>query len=540
MGRAKTPSFICELPLRVTPADERHLLVRLDCARQVYNACLGESLKRLARMRPSPDYQAARAMPKGPKKSPAAVARTAAFRAVNEQFGFQEFDLHAYASQFSQSWLGEHLDSNTVQKVATRAFLATQQYAFGKRGKPRFKGKGWFDSVEGKTNTSGLLWRENTLKWSGLELPALIDPQDTVTAHGLASRVKFVRLVRRKLNGRNRFYVQLVCEGKPHRKKDKHPIGQGVVGLDIGPSTIAVVSEQSATLERFCDELKPQQKAIRKLQRQMDRQRRANNPDNFNADGTATRASPGTGAGKPGARQWHNSKRYISTRTQLAELHRQQAAYRKSLHGRLVNRVLAQGNVIKLEKLSYRAFQKRFGKSVAFRAPGAFVAQLRRKAANAGGQTDEFPTAPTRLSQVCLCGTIAKKPLSLRWHICECGVGPVQRDLFSAWLACFVNDKRLDAGQAQAAWPGVDTRLRMASSAIQPTIGQGQPKPTLRLETGAGQSRSSAQSGEHFDKAPVFGRESISQPEPPGFSRGEYSGSTTTISSASLSSLKSA
>ena len=58
---------------------------------------------------------------------------------------------------------------------------------------------------------------------------------------------------------------------------------------------------------------------------------------------------------------------YISSREQLAKLYRKQAAHRKSLHGRQVNRILALGNVIKMEGLSYRAFQKMFGKSVGFR-----------------------------------------------------------------------------------------------------------------------------------------------------------------------------
>src|SRR6266852_1427361 len=137
---APTPSFICELPLLNTAAEERQLLVRLDCARQVYNACLGESLKRLERMRASAEYVTAQLLPKGPRASATAKVRSAAFAAVRQQFGFREYALHTYAVQFSHSWLGEHLDSNTVQKLATRAFLATQRYAFGKVGKPRFKG----------------------------------------------------------------------------------------------------------------------------------------------------------------------------------------------------------------------------------------------------------------------------------------------------------------------------------------------------------------------------------------------------------------
>ena len=513
MPKAKTPSFICELPLAVTPADERKLLIRLDCARQVYNACLGEALKRLRRLQASPEYQAACQLRRGSQK------RTAAFREADQQAGFREYDLHAYATQFNHSWLGKHLDSNTVQKVASRAYQAAQQYAFGKRGKPRFKGKGGFDSVEGKTNASGILWRENTVRWLGLELPAILPSRDEVIAHGLGSRVKFVRLFRRKLNGRNRFYAQLICAGKPFRKA-KHVIGRGVIGLDLGPSTLATVSADGriARLERFCDELVSRDQVIRKLQRKLERQRRANNAENFNADGTITK----------GKHTWKHSQRYLQTRARLAEVHRLLAAQRQSLQGRKVNETLAQGDVIKMEKLSYRAFQRQYGKSVGFRAPGKFVYLLRRKAENAGVRVDEFPTRTTCLSQVCLCGARKKKPRSRRWHACDCGVGPIQRDLFSAWLACFVEGERLDAGRARVAWPGVDpgstgvdTRLRTASSEIEPAMGQGNPPNLAR-----GQSRSSVQSGSNISEAGHGARsarirELVVLPEPPAFTRGE-------------------
>ena len=122
MGRAKTPSFVTEIPLRTTPSDERCLLARLEAARQAYNACLGESLKRLALLRQSKAYQSARKMPRGQKNSPKAKARSKAFRQANRAVGFHEYDLHAYAAQFNHCWIGEHLDINSIQKLASRAF----------------------------------------------------------------------------------------------------------------------------------------------------------------------------------------------------------------------------------------------------------------------------------------------------------------------------------------------------------------------------------------------------------------------------------
>ena len=337
----QTESFVLALPLRVSSAQEKRLLVRLEAARQVYNACLGESLKRLDLLRQSKAYQAAKRL--------RGKARTRAFRDANAAVAFREYDLHAYAKQFNHCWLGQHLDINTIQKLATRAFEAVQQYGFGKRGRPRFKGRNQMDTVEGKSNASGIRWREERVEWLGLELYAIIDLDDEVIVHGLHSRVKFVRIVRRKLNGRNRFYAQLVCEGQPYQKP-KNKLGEGVVGLDLGPSTIAAVGERDAFLEQFCAELESRQAEIRRLQRKLDRQRRANNPANYLPDGRV----------RPDPKRWRKSARQRLTEAKLSELHRKQAAHRKSLHGQMINRLLRMGDTFKLEKLSYRAFQRRY------------------------------------------------------------------------------------------------------------------------------------------------------------------------------------
>src|SRR6266540_201918 len=132
MPGTTTPSFVCELPLVTVSDDERRLRIRLDCARQVYNAVLGESLSRLALLRQSKAFQTARAMPKRSKEQQR--ERAAAFRDLDVQFRLREYDLHAYAVRFSCSWLGEHLDANTIQTVASRAWNAVRQYQLGTRG----------------------------------------------------------------------------------------------------------------------------------------------------------------------------------------------------------------------------------------------------------------------------------------------------------------------------------------------------------------------------------------------------------------------
>jgi putative transposase len=51
MARKSTPSFVLEPPLQTATAVELVLAIRLDAARNIYNACLGEALRRADCMR---------------------------------------------------------------------------------------------------------------------------------------------------------------------------------------------------------------------------------------------------------------------------------------------------------------------------------------------------------------------------------------------------------------------------------------------------------------------------------------------------------
>src|SRR5437773_2627575 len=74
MSKNKIPTFVLELPLVVNEAQEKVVLARLEAARQVYNACLGEALRRRDHLLHSPAYkrrgayQAAQPAPKCSRK----------------------------------------------------------------------------------------------------------------------------------------------------------------------------------------------------------------------------------------------------------------------------------------------------------------------------------------------------------------------------------------------------------------------------------------------------------------------------------------
>jgi hypothetical protein len=61
-------NFVITLPLKTNVLDEKQLEHRFAAAKQIYNASLGEPLRRLDLMGESKDWQAAKKLPRTLKK----------------------------------------------------------------------------------------------------------------------------------------------------------------------------------------------------------------------------------------------------------------------------------------------------------------------------------------------------------------------------------------------------------------------------------------------------------------------------------------
>jgi hypothetical protein len=535
-SRKKTPTFLLELPLLVHAGQAARIRGHLEAGRQFYNAVLSEGQNHLRRMRADPAWQAARAIPRTQKQE-----RNTAFAALRERYGFSEYAFHELARKLRVAWLADHLDAVLAQTLATRAYHALNRVCVGKAKRVRFKswGRG-LDSIENKRNDTGLRFvleppeegNRGWLIWKEDQLPAVIDWDDEVVAHGLRHRIKYARLVQRRASSERaagadrrgyQYFVQLALCGMP-LQKPKHPVGHDIIGADLGPSTIALVPRAGeASLSLFCEELAHDEQAIRRLQRRMERQRRAANPDNYDAQGRIKKQ------GKKRLK-WKTSKSYERTRRRKVTRERRLSAQRKSLHGRKAHEIVAVGNTIIIEKLSYKAWQKQYGKSVGLRAPGMFVEMLRRTVARTGGTLLEVPSRQAKLSQFCHgCGRHVKKLLSQRWHHCPCGVGPVQRDLYSAFLASTLSADHLIPSCAQAVvpWESAEARLQAAHARVLQRANEGQCLPRSMGVPRAGARR--PQSLGEATQEPLFlsrrGRVEAwkHRSEPPQLEPGEHS-----------------
>ena len=377
--------------------------------------------------------------------------RNKIFNKINVKYNLTEYSFHYFVKQMSKYY---NINASVIQKIATRAFDAFQGLIFHKANKIKYKAYGELNSIEGKSNKQGIRFRDDIVLFSGLKLFVIIDKNDIYAHLSLRNKIKYCRIKREIIKGKHHYYVQLILDGIPPQKVDvntgeiKHYINDGIVGLDIGTQSLAICSKSDVKLLELAPEIQNIEKQKRILQRKLDRSRRSTNPNKYNENGTINTKDKS---------KWIKSNHYIETQMKLKELQRKQREIRKQSHNRLTNYILTLGNDIKVETMSYKGLQtraknttvnkktgkinkkKRFGKSLANKAPAMFLTILDNKLKWINRELKKINTYKVKASQYNhVSDTYVKKDLGVRWN--EFGKFMIQRDLYSSFLIMNVND----------------------------------------------------------------------------------------------------
>lgn len=450
--------YCVTFPLITEKYQETILNKRFEISRQLYNAVLSKAYKRYKSMIETKKYRQLKEQINNANEK----EKKLLYKQLNEmykQYRLNEYSLHEDIQEM-QHHFSENIDSFTAQKIATRVWSAFEDLLFGDGEIVHFKKYGELDSLEGKSNKTGIRFKDGFLIWNGLKIPVKIDYNNPYEYQALKDEICYCRIKRRFIKGKYKYYLQIVFKGVPPMKinKDgevKRHIGNGTVGLDIGTQTIAIVSNVDVKLLELADRVNNIEKEKRRILRYMDRSRRANNPDNFNEDGTI----------KKGKLKWVKSNRYIKAQNKLRELYKKQADVREYQHQLLSNYILSLGNKIKVEEMNFKGLQKRskktekndkgkfkrkkrFGKSLANKAPAKLLTILDNKLKYFGEKLIKVNTKEVKASQYNhLNCRYNKKKLSQRWNDLN-GI-KIQRDLYSAFLIQHVNDDLCNINQEE-------------------------------------------------------------------------------------------
>ena len=450
--RSSSQYYVVELPLRISDEESRRLAMAFEFGRTIYNATLGQALGRLTHMRQSAEWKNAFRIKK-------VSDRNTELKRIQKKYGLNEFGLGDMAiAHRKASGKINLICASDAQFLGFTVWQALARYMYAKSGHPRFKSKQRGLHSMSSYNKSGIMWKPKlqSVVWMGYRFPALIKHTDyfreALGSEDNPRQVKICRIVRRVLNGRERWFVQLVIVGLPPVRHVYAPKSE-MIGLDIGPSKVAMVSPNFAGFTFLSPFGEIPWAKIRILERKMARSRRAMNPENYEPSGVT----------KKGARVWKCSNHYKKLSREVADLYRRARETRKRDHGALINSILERAGTVNLETISYRSYQRNFGRSAQRQASGLFVQRLKRKAESAALTVNELDTRKLRMSQYDhRTRTYTRKPLQQRWHSLGGSDKLVSRDIYSALLACCVKNGEHDPVSIERCWQAVEHQLKSA------------------------------------------------------------------------------
>ena len=404
---------------------------------------------------------------------------------MRKEYNLNEYSFHKDVKEM-QKHFKDNIDSFTAQKIATNLWKAYDKLFYGNGKDIHYKKYETLNSLEGKSNSTGIRFKNDMLLWNGLKIPVKVDYDNPYEYQAMQNEIAYCRIVRKYVRNKYKFYLQIVFKGVAPIKIDKetgeikHQLGSGDVGLDIGTQTIAIASNTDVKIFELSDKVQNIENQKRLIQRKLDRSKRAMNPDNFNKDGTIK---------KQGNKKvkWNKSNHYIKLQNELKELYRKQADIRKYQHEQLANYIISLGENIYVETMNYSALQKRsiktekndkgkfkkkkrFGKSLANKAPAMLLTIIDRKLKYHDRVLNKIDTYSVKASQYNhIDKQYNKKKLSERWNYF--GDTKVQRDMYSAFLIMNVeNDlKGINQNKCNERFEGF---LRLHDIEVQRLTGQ--------------------------------------------------------------------
>lgn len=324
--------FSIQFPLQTQQWQEDILKKRFRIGKQLYNELMTITRKRHLEMKKTKKYRDAYQI-EDPKK------RSKVYNDLRKQYRMSQYDFMNDMTKLYKIYC-HHIDSSTAGQIAIRVWRSHERCLFKEGNNLRYKKE--LRSLTSGNNRAGITIRDQLVRWKGLQIPFQIKETQYEQAAFHNPIVRSTILYRNK-----KFYVQILFQNVPYLK-ERQP-GRGDVGLFIKVSHLYIATEETTYHWRLPSRREESEERIKNLTQQLERSRRATNPDNFNEDGTV----------KKGPLQWQFSKKYKRAKSQLEDLYEIERGYLQQEYYKLVNEVVNLGNQFFVGKLEYAEMKKK-------------------------------------------------------------------------------------------------------------------------------------------------------------------------------------
>lgn len=429
---------VLELPLICRPYEIDNLNKRIVCAKKIYNSMLRGKLKRYNEITKTKEWRnntkeiveelkRLEAEPKEKKKSPKLKELYDYRNNVLRENGFSEFSFKSDVANYN--CYKENISSNVaILSIAGPMWTAFEKLLYGNGDSVHYKK--WNSEFSLTSNgKSGIRFIEKEGRYyvvlsnirhtkKKLEIKVKDNHLTPYEKEMLQSGTpRIVRIVKRVINGKDAFYVQLTLPCKPaiKYKKDgtlQNPMGKGKVGIAIWRNEICAVSNDKVIIRTLFPDADEYTEKTKELGRKLEHIRRVNNPENYNEDGTIKK-----GIMKDGKRQrlvWYTSNHYKEVKQELREIHRYYTEKKTLYQNKLINELLSMGNEFYLAESSFITKKEEFDeenrlpnyeyrkkkdrrKSIQKYSPASLLTKLEQKLKQAGEKPIEKIDIPENL-----------------------------------------------------------------------------------------------------------------------------------------------
>lgn len=411
MKEKKEEVFIIKLPLKIEIWQQHILDNRFEYCREIYNCMRTKILRILSYYKNFKEWKEIEAITDYKQKNKLTQEFIKKYK-----LPFSEYGLGSYISKFLPRYKKYGINSTILENISSNLWKSLEKYLYGKGKRISYKEKDSFNSYKTRLKNgifNGIQYdlkkAELTLNVNGkrgkngkfMTIPFVINTKSEYEMFSFSANneIREISIQREFIRGRWKYYVSFTIKGeKPNKGRE---LGKGNVGIDLGPSSVAIVSNENVYIDELGKGIESIEKKLHKLLRKMDRSRRQNNPLQFNENGTIKKYPKGE---RP---NWILTNNYIKLKNKVKELYRRKSTLLKLSHINLANEVIGYGNNFIVENNPVSAWakrakettinkkgkinkKKRFGKSITNHAPSMFIEILENKINSLGGKINKI------------------------------------------------------------------------------------------------------------------------------------------------------
>lgn len=379
--------FTLTLRLKTTHEQEELLYKLMRTYAYVNNVMVSHAQKCLAELRKDERYKELKISFKNNKRYTAAEKKE--LYAIFANYGLTNYGFSKYMK--AKNNLNKYVNSGVLRNISNKVWNAVEYVLYKGGDNVNFIKRNNFRCFTSNDNKTGVYYRNGVVRVAKMKIRPYIRKNDTYAIEALKNEIVLCRIKRKWHKHSWRYYVDIVLKGDSPKKRSA---ANGTVKAVISPTSITATSGNGSLEEKLARDVESIDKEIIRVNRKIERQKRANNPENYKPNGKIRRNS------KYFKREWkesHSQHLMVHKRRELSRLRKDKV---NLSHHILALKIMELGNVVQVERKRSHSDTKMSKKNIYLNlngSPSKFIAKLQQKLNNAGGELVHVSSDKTKI-----------------------------------------------------------------------------------------------------------------------------------------------